>query len=227
MHSSLFFLFIVERGCSMATKEEKKDRIREQITAASCVYRDNLAGKVFLYVIGEEYFEVIFHTNRFLHLTGVNSKLGAREFYEKAKANKLTVQQFFFDSTHPYHGAKSKLPCLMLLPVLTSSLVCVVKDLRTLTFTYRIGVTNIDFTLGLTENLDFNGNKINDWFLPRTLRVKDRAIEESNDAEFVDFIFSKDASAKEYDVVTYADENKKFPSSIKPLLSNALAKNCT
>lgn len=77
----------------------------------------------------------------------------------------------------------------MKLPSLTEELVCVVKDMQTLTLTYKIGVTNLDFTIGLTENIDFEGNKINDWFLPRTLRVRDKAIENSPSAEFVDFIF--------------------------------------
>ena len=178
----------------MATKTDKKDFIRKHIVDASCVYRDNLAGKVFLYVTGDEYFEVVFQTDRFMHLTGVNSRLSAQEFYDKATDSKLTTGQFYFDPQHPYRGAKKKLLCLLLLPELTNSLVCVVKNMTTLTLTYKLGVTNLDFTIGLTENVDYNGNKINDWFLPRTLRVKDKSIENSDSAELVDFIFAKDAS---------------------------------
>jgi len=63
----------------------------------------------------------------------------------------LTTEQFYFDQKHSYHNAKKKLPYLLLLPVLTNRLVCVVKDMRTLTLTYKIGVTNLDFTLGLSE----------------------------------------------------------------------------
>lgn len=69
----------------------------------------------------------------------------------------------------------------------------------------------------MTENLDFAGNKINDWFLPRTLRVKDKAIENSKQAEFVDFIFEKYASLEKYDTVTFASESKRIPTTIKSM----------
>ena len=217
-------LIDVERGCIMASKADKKEKIRAQIISASQLYRDELAGKVFLYVVGEEYFEVVFQTNCFMHLTGVNSSLNAQDFYEKAKSSMLTTNQIYFDDKHSYTAAKKKLPCLLQLSKLTNSLVCVVKDMQTLTLTYRIGITNIDFTIGLTENLDFAGNKINDWFLPRTLRVKDKAIENGQQAEFVDFIFEKDASLEKYDTVTFADENKIIPETIKFMLSSNLMK---
>jgi len=207
----------------MATKQSKLNHIRTQVIAASHTYRDNLAGKVFLYVTGKEYFEVVFQTDRFMHLTGVDSSLSAQNFYEKAKDSRLTTGQVSFDAKHSYRTATKKLTCLLSLPELTNSIVCVVKDLQTLTLTYKIGVTNLDFTIGLTENVDFNGNKINDWFLPRTLRVRDKAIENSRDAEFVDFIFSKDASMDKYDTLTYADKAKKVPEHVKQLLTAALA----
>lgn len=206
----------------MATKTDKKEHIRKQIIDAACIYRDHLAGKAFLYVTGDEYFEVVFQTDRFMHLTGVNSKLRAQDFYDKAKESELTTGQIYFDPEHPYHGAKKKLPCLKLLPSLTNSLVCVVKDMKTLTLTYKIGVTNLNFTIGLTENLDFEGSKINDWFLPRTLRVKDKAIENSSDAAFVDFIFSKDASLEKYNTITFSDSGKAIPDTVKGMLAESL-----
>ena len=142
--------------------------------------------------------------------------------YDKAKESELTTGQIYFDSAHPYHGAKKKLPCLLLLPALTNSLVCVVKDMKTLTLTYKLGVTNLDFTIGLTENVDFEGNKINDWFLPRTLRVKDKSIENSSNAEFVDFIFSKDASLEKYDTMTFSGGSTTIPATIKGMLAQSL-----
>lgn len=206
----------------MQTKKDKREYIRSQIIAASHIYRDHLAGKVFLYVHGESYFEVVFKTDRFMHLTGVSSSLNASSFYDKAKDSKLTTGQIVFDSKHSYEGAKKKLPCLLKLPSLTEELVCVVKDMQTLTLTYKIGVTNLDFTIGLTENIDFEGNKINDWFLPRTLRVRDKAIENSPSAEFVDFIFCKDASHEKYSTLTFSDESKDIPSVIEKFLSSEL-----
>ena len=211
----------------MATREEKKETIRNQIIAASHVYRDHLAGRVFLYVTGSECFEVVFQSDRFLHLTGVSTRLSAKDFYEKAKESRLATGQIAFDSRHPYDAARKKLPCLLMLPALTNSLVCVVKDLATFSLTYRLGVTNLDFTIGLTENVDFQGNKINSWFLPRTLRVRDKAIERSSNAEFVDFIFSKDASREKYDTLTYAEPGKSLPPAVLELLIPELAETCS
>ena len=54
----------------MDIRKSKNEQIRKQIIAASKIYRDNLAGKVFLYVYGTSYFEVAFPTDRFRHLTG-------------------------------------------------------------------------------------------------------------------------------------------------------------
>lgn len=206
----------------MATFQEKKGILRSQIINASHIYRDNLAGKVFLYVYGNSYFEVVFQTNRFLHLTGVASYLPAQDFYNKATESKLTTGQIQFDREHSYKAAKKKLPCLTILPSLTNSTVCMVKSMTTVTLTYKIGVTNLDFTLGLTENTDLSGTKINDWLSPRTLRVRDRAIENSVDAEFIDFIFVKDASNDKYETVTYADKKKQIPATVAELLSHNL-----
>ena len=44
----------------MATKVDKKNAIRQGITEAEIVYFQNLAGKTFLYVCGDEYFEASF-----------------------------------------------------------------------------------------------------------------------------------------------------------------------
>ena len=68
------------------------------------------------------------------------------------------------------------------------------KNMQTVTIIYKLSVTNLEFTLGLTENIDARGNKINDFFLPMSLRVEDSPVEKSNDGEVVDFIFSRDAS---------------------------------
>ena len=208
----------------MATKEEKKKAIRQQIVDAAQVYSTSLAGKTFLYVYGEEYFEVTFPTESFLHLTGVASKLTAKVFYKNAKKAKLTVQQFYFDSRHIYANAKKKLPCLIRLPELTNTMVCILKDLQTLTIVYKLSVTNLEFTLGLTENVDSEGKKINNLLLPMSLRVEDSSVEKSGGGEVVDFIYSKDASLKLYDKVLISDDGKTIPEIIKPMLKEDLYK---
>ena len=205
----------------MATKVDKKNAIRQGIIKAAIVYSQSLAGKTFLYVYGDEYFEVSFPVDHFLHLTGVETRLIAKDFYRNAKKAILTNNQFYFDARHVYANAKKKLPCLKRLPELTNEMVCVLKDMQTMTITYKLSVTNLEFTLGLTENIDRGGNKINDFFLPMSLRVKDSSVEKSNDGEIIDFIFSKDASVAKYDILLVEDKDKKIPDCIKHLISDS------
>ena len=204
----------------MATKVDKKNAIRQGITEAEIVYCQNLAGKTFLYVCGDEYFEVSFLIDHFLHLTGVETRLSAKDFYKNAKKSILTNNQFYFDARHVYANAKRKLPCLKRLLELTNEMVCVLKNMETMTITYKLSVTNLEFTLGLTENTDNTGNKINDLFLPMSLRVKDSSVERSNDGDVVDFIFSKDASVAKYDTLLVEDKSKTIPSCIKHLIND-------
>ena len=95
----------------MATKADKKNAIRQDIIDSAGIYSQNLAGKAFLYVYGEEFFEVSFPVDHFLHLTGVETNLSAKDFYKNAKKAKLTNSQFYFDARHPYANARKKLPC--------------------------------------------------------------------------------------------------------------------
>ena len=204
----------------MVTKTDKKNAIRQGIIDAAIVYSQNLGGKTFLYVYGDEYFEVSFPIDHFLHLTGVETRLSAKDFYKNAKKSILTNNQFYFDVRHVYANAKKKLPCLKRLPELTNEMVCVLKNMETMTITYKLSVTNLEFTLGLTENIDNTGNKINDLFLPMSLRVKDSSVEKSGDGEIVDFIFSKDASVARYDTLLVEDKSKTIPSCIKHLIND-------
>lgn len=205
----------------MATKTDKKNAIRQGIIDSAIVYSQMLAGKAFLYVYGDEYFEVSFPVDHFLHLTGVETRLSARDFYKNAKKSILTNNQFYFDGRHPYANAKKKFPCLKRLPELTNEMVCILKDMQTVTIVYKLSVTNLEFTLGLTENTDKNGNRINNFFLPMSLRVEDSSVEKSNDGEVVDFIFSKDASIVKYDTLLVQDGNKTIPDCIKHLISDS------
>ncbi len=211
----------------MATKTDKKNVIRKDIIDSASIYSQNLAGKAFLYVYGEDFFEVSFPVDHFLHLTGVETKLSAKDFYKNAKKGKLTNSQFYFDARHPYANAKKKLPRLKRLPELTNDMVCILKDMQTLTIIYKLSVTNLEFTLGLTENIDSQGKKVNDFFLPMSLRIEDSSVEKSNDGEIVDFIFMKDASMAKYDTMLAEDKHKCIPRGIKHLISDSFYKEET
>lgn len=204
----------------MATKTDKKNMIRQGIIDSAGVYSRNLAGKIFLYVYGEEYFEVFFPIDHFLHLTGVETKLSAKDFYKNAKRGQITNSQFYFSGRHPYANAKKKLPCLKRLPELTNSMICILKDMQTVTIVYKLSLTNLEFTLGLTENTDSSGNKINDLFLPMSLRVEDSSVAKSSDGDVVDFIFEKDASVSKYKYLLVKDDRKTIPECIRHLIED-------
>lgn len=208
----------------MIKKTDKKNIIRQKIIEAAIIYSRELAGKTFLYVYGEEFFEVAFPVNRFLHLTGVETRLSAKDFYKNAKKGILTTQQFYFTSRHPYVNAKRKLPCLKRLPELTNTMICILKDLKTKTIVYKLSVTNLEFTLGLTENIDKQGKRMNEYFLPMSLRVRDASIEKSRDGAIVDFIFCKDASIEKYNQLLVKDENKIIPETIRHLIVDSFYK---
>lgn len=55
MLTPLFFVENVEGGGTMATWEQKKNIIRTQILNAANIYKNKLAGKVFLYICGNDY----------------------------------------------------------------------------------------------------------------------------------------------------------------------------
>ena len=208
----------------MIKKTDKKNIIRQKIIEAAIIYSRELAGKTFLYVYGEEFFEVAFPVNRFLHLTGVETRLSAKDFYKNAKKGILTTQQFYVTSMHPYVNAKRKLPCLKRLPELTNTMICILKDLKTKTIVYKLSVTNLEFTLGLTENIDKQGKRMNEYFLPMSLRVRDASIEKSRDGAIVDFIFCKDASIEKYNQLLVKDENKIIPETIRHLIVDSFYK---
>ncbi|MCI6163836.1 MAG: PBECR4 domain-containing protein [Lachnospira sp.] len=205
----------------MATKTDKKNAIRQYIIDSAVIYSSELAGKTFLYVYGNDFFEVSFPVDHFLHLTGVETKLSAKDFYKNAKKGILTNSQFYFSGRHPYANAKKKLPCLKRLPELTSEMVCILKDMQTVTIMYKLSVTNLEFTLGLTENLDNYGKKINDFFLPMSLRVEDSSVEKSTDGDIVDFIFAKDASKAKYSDLIVKDKSKNIPDRVRHLIDES------
>lgn len=209
----------------MTTKNEKKNVIRQNIIDAAIVYKNNLAGKRFLYVYGNEFFEVLFPNDCFLHLTGVESRLSAKEFYKDARRNRLTIKQFYFSSRYPYTNAKKKITALKRLPDLTTNMVCILKEMHTQSVVYKLSVTNLEFTLGLTEDIDSKGHKKSGLFLLMSLRIEDKSVENSDDGDIVDYIFSKSASDSKYNTMLVQDKEKILINSVRDLINENLIKN--
>ena len=71
-----------------------KSAILKKIHIVAMNYQRYLVGKTFMYVYEGKSIEVVFKNSSFLHLTGVNTKLRAKEFYKHTKAkNGLRVQE--------------------------------------------------------------------------------------------------------------------------------------
>lgn len=197
--------------------EDAKTELRALIVDAAQIYSAHLAGKCYLYVYGDEHFEVVFRTGSFLHLTGVYSSLKAADFYHKAKNRTLAVEQFDFSHGHSIRNARKKLPCLLRLPEMTNSTVCVLKDVQTESVLLKIALSNLDFTLGLVK--DEKMIPSHPVYVPQTMRVKDKSIERSGQAEFIDFVFMRQYGENLYTTRTFCDSSKTIPLSIESMIN--------
>lgn len=198
----------------MDTKEAKMRTLCGQVTLAAQAYQRNLVGRAFLYVFGEECIEVLFRTDDFFHLTGLESCLDAKDFYDNAKNSKLSHKQIYFKPNHPYDLVKKKLPCLSRLDELTKHKVTILKDMKTSSITYKVGLTNVSFTVGMYYKAGY--------YSPQTLRVKDNSLRTSRDAVDADFIFGKKYGENQYNVMLFSQSEKEIPQK----LLNLLAPDC-
>lgn len=203
------------------TREEKKLQIRRDIFLAVGKYKDHLVGRCFLYIFDNRYIEVTFKADNFKHLTGVDSNLHGKDFYNKAKNHTLTTSQFYFSEKHPYNAAKKKIRYLHRLDELTNTDIFLLEKMGTNTITYKFGFTNLEFSLGLTENIkSHSGEKIDDFYLPQTFRIKDKSFDRSKDIHSIDLIFEKDDKLDKYKKITFGDKDLvyKLPEKIQDLL---------
>lgn len=199
----------------MHLKDDKKTKIRKDIIKCSKIYSEKLARKSFLYVFGDNYIEVAFPIDHFLHLTGVATKLSAKSFYKNAKNYTLTPDQFYFDEKHIYSNAKRKLKCLEKLDDLTNQLVCVLVFTETKTVLYKLSLSNFEFTLCLVDGFDEDEKML---LFPMSLRVEKNSLERSKDGYFVDFIFSKRPSDEKYNTLEFKRGSNKIPDSVCGLI---------
>lgn len=84
---------------------KKKEKALKVIIESAKSFQENLANKNILFIIQKdknyyEFVETIFIPSNFLHLTGIKiidkNMLGAKDFYERAIHNKLSVNDFEF-----------------------------------------------------------------------------------------------------------------------------------
>ena len=77
-------------------KKHEREQIVREINKAAQLYKQHLVGKKFLYVFDERYIEVCYKIDGFRHLTGVETNLSAKRFYQYAVKNQLQSTQIYF-----------------------------------------------------------------------------------------------------------------------------------
>lgn len=198
----------------MYKEMDRKDVVRNQIVLAAKNYSEQLSSQIFLYVFGNQYIEVMFRTSDFLHLTGIGTKLYSKKFFMLAKQGKIVNDQLFFAPKYPFKAVMKKLECLVRLPELTTEDVIILLDMQTETVTYKIGLSNLEFSIGMYEKDGF--------YSPQSLRGKGKPIENSLGGEVVDFIFARENGEHKYTRCTFQDPAKEIPAAVLPLLDPAL-----
>lgn len=187
-------------------KKKSNDRkiIVCEINRAARSYKKHLVGKKFLYVFDGRYIEVCFKADNFRHLTGVETNLSARRFYQYAIKNQLQSSQIYFTSRHPYSLCKKKLKHICEIAVLARTENFILEEILTNTKSYRFGTTNLNFTLCLNKEYDKNGQEKSECYIVESLRDED-CFSKSRTAYEVSHIFSKDNSDKKYSNLLFMD----------------------
>lgn len=195
-----------------------KAQIIRRIHNAAIKYREYFVGKTYLFVFENQYIEVVFKKSSFLHLTGVDTNLSADNFYKHALERRgLRPQEVLFNSDHPYDLADKKTQYLADLYNITLTDVVIAKDIVTLTYTYGIGITNLEFVVCLGKDTDRAGNLISNCMVPYSFRVEEIENSKFGDLYEVTHVFKKKTGQKKYKELTFGDKNvvKNLPEEIQ------------
>lgn len=197
-------------------KKDNRFILRPMIISSAINYQTNLAGNKYLYVIGPEYFIVSFPNSSFLHLTGVDTELSAKSFYDLATKNKLASNQFTL-TNHSFTNVRNKLTCLANIADLTKTPVFIIKDLTTKTASFTICIADCIITLGLVKDKY-------DVYVPKSLRCYDTC--KNYLAKIpVDFIFSMDAKKdNKFRNLLYHAPGSKIAPNLEGLITRKLFK---
>lgn len=207
-------------------KKKSNDRkiIVCEINRAAQLYKKHLVGKKFLYVFDGRYIEVCFKADSFRHLTGAETNLSAKRFYQYAVKNQLQSSQIYFTSRHPYSLCKKKLKHICEIAVLARTENFMLEEILTNTKSYRFGTTNLNFTLCLNKEYDKNGHEKSECYIVESLRDED-CFSKSKTAYEVSYIFSKDNSDKKYSNLLFMDRRSDldmFPDKVASMIEDSL-----
>lgn len=203
------------------TQNNKKVDVLNKIKNAVLGY-DLLLNNTYLIVFEGNYIEITFFKKNYKHLTGVMSSLSAEDFYNKAKNRQLSENQIFFSKNHPYRTCKDKLYYLNNVDKLFLSDFFVVENVTTLTRSYKLGFTDLNYSMLFTENTDDFGNRINEVLIPASIRVREDEFDKSSAQYSADFVFKKQNDINEkYKELIFGDLRRinEIPDEIKKLIS--------
>lgn len=95
-------------------KMNKQEILNKAISAAD-MYNQKLTSYSFLYVYDNDFIEVLFPTDKFLHLTGVGTKRYANSFFKGliGKEQRVHTSEISFNSRHPRDLSELKVNNLM------------------------------------------------------------------------------------------------------------------
>lgn len=190
----------------MANKTQNTIQITKSIIHAASIYKTKLVGYSFMYIFNNKSIEVIYRAKDFMHLTGVDSKLYANEFYREAVRGTLQHNQISFSQRHPYDLCVQKMTQLKNISAVTDSEIIILEDLKTNSFSYKFGLTELHFTLCLSEDINYQGKIVSDKYVSRSLRIED-SFKRSSNAHKVQHILAKKNDEKLYNILKYSDKN--------------------
>lgn len=175
-----------------------------QIQKAAKLYKKNLVGKKFALVYEQGYIEIIFSSKNFKHLVGVDSPLYAKQFFSDALHNRLNEKTVLFSERHPYRVSVKKVTNLLRLTSLIYSDSFLLEEINTTTKHYKIGATNLDFTLCFNYPKDDYGKITNECLRAESLRDEDCFAKSSSVYE-ITHIFAKNNDEEFYNEICYMD----------------------
>ena len=192
--------------CTIRRKILGKSQIIRRIHRSALKYKEIFVGNTYMFVFNNDYVEVMFKKSSFMHLTGVASCLKADDFYNHALTERgLRPGEIFFNEDHPYDLADKKTSILIGLGDITIKDSSVVMDIETKTFSYKLGVANLEFTVCLGDDKNSQGEIQGNCKVPYSFRVEGIENSKSDKIYSVSHVLKKKTCDKKYHILTYGD----------------------
>ena len=208
------------KSLTQTQKELNKANAINEIHLAAVEFKNNVVGKKFLYVFDNRYIEVSFKKGNFKHLTGVDTKLSANDFYKYAVKGTLKKTHIFFSSNHPYALYEKKVKHIQDISKLAKSQSVMLEDIKTGTTTFKFGTTDLYFTLLMEHEYDTAGNAKSECYIVKSLRDED-CFDKASGYFLVTNVFVKDSNDKKYSNILYS-ENNILPNELEEKIDDCI-----